>query len=122
MTNPNNIKEKHKEFEPFVSIIIPAYNSQHTISACLTALKRLQYPQDKFAIIVIDNNSTDKTAEIIKKFPVTYYKEIQTQSSYAARNIGIKHSKNAIIAFTDSDCLPEPYWLAEGVKGFIDGF
>jgi cellulose synthase/poly-beta-1,6-N-acetylglucosamine synthase-like glycosyltransferase len=106
--------------DPLVSIIVPVYNASATLDRCLTALLSQEYPSEKVEIIVVDNNSTDNTADIIRSYPVLYLKEAEIQSSYAARNKGVKHSISRLLAFTDSDCVPHPQWLKEGINGFKD--
>jgi len=51
-----------------ISVIIPVYNSEHSIGACLESLKRQTISRDKYEIIVVDDGSTDKTAGIVKTF------------------------------------------------------
>src|SRR5437016_13274445 len=53
---------------PSLSILVPAYNSEKTIARCLKSILKLKYPK-KVETIVINNGSTDSTAEIVKKFP-----------------------------------------------------
>ena len=104
-----------------VSIIVPAYNAQSTISECIQSLLDQDYPKDKYEIIIIDNNSKDETENIIKKFPgVIYLLEDNVQSAGYARNTGIKNASHDILAFTDSDCIAEKNWLKEGIKYFKD--
>jgi cellulose synthase/poly-beta-1,6-N-acetylglucosamine synthase-like glycosyltransferase len=67
---------------------------------------------------VVNNNSTDRTKEIISKLPIILLEENRTQSSYAARNTGVKSAKGEIIAFTDADCVADKNWLKEGVSAF----
>jgi glycosyltransferase involved in cell wall biosynthesis len=55
-------------------------------------LKQQDYPKDRYEIIVVDNNSKDKTAEVIKRQQVIYLLEDEIQTSYAARNTGYKDS------------------------------
>lgn len=105
---------------PFVSVIVPAYNAEKTIKMCIESLLNLDYPKNQYEIIIVDNNSKDKTKEIIQKYPVTYLLEDKIQTSYAARNTGIRHAKGEIMAFTDSDCIADYNWLKEGVKPFVD--
>lgn len=80
----------------------------------------LEYPQDIFEIIIVDNKSTDNTKEIVKRYPVKLLEENEVQSSYAARNKGIKYASGDILAFIDSDCIASPRWLIEGVRPFSD--
>lgn len=103
---------------PFVSIIVPVYNGEKIIAECIESLVNQDYPKDKYEIIIVDNNSKDKTAEIIKKYPIRCLLEDKIQSSYAARNTGIKNAKGEILAFTDSDCVAYKNWLVNLVEGW----
>ena len=105
---------------PFVSVVVPVFNGANTLGACLTALLAQDYPSGRREIIVVDNNSTDATAAVVRAFAVRYVREEQVQSSYAARNRGIREAKGEIIAFTDADCVASPQWLRQGVSGFSD--
>lgn len=103
---------------PFVSVIVPAYNAETEIGACLGALLNQTYPRDKYEIVVVDNNSADGTAHVIRSYPVRAVSERRKQSSYAARNAGVRAAKGEIFAFTDADCIPSPDWIREGVAAF----
>jgi len=105
---------------PFVSIIVPVYNAEKTIEKCIKSLLNQIYPKNKYEIIIVDNNSNDKTIEIIKKYLVKILKKTKIQSSYAARNKGIKNAKGEILAFTDADCIADKNWLKNGIKGFAN--
>ena len=104
--------------EPFVSIIVPVHNGANYIENCIYSLMRLNYPKEKYEVIVVDNKSTDNTAGIIKKFAVKYAQEDQIQTSYAARNKGIQTAIGDIMAFTDADCIADENWILNGVKPF----
>ena len=105
---------------PFVSIIIPAFNAARTIGLCLNAIQQLDYPRGRFEVIVVDNNSTDGTAEIVKEYPVRILYERKLQGPHAATNTGVREAKGALIAFTDSDCVVERSWLCTLVAPFAD--
>jgi len=105
--------------DPIVSIIVPAYNAANKIAFCLDSLLQLDFPQEKIEIIVVDNNSTDKTKEIIFSYPVTYVFEAK-RTRGAARNKGISAARGKYIAFTDSDCIVDKNWLKillEAIEG-----
>ena len=104
---------------PYVSVIVPVFNDGTRVSICIKKLLAQTYPKICYEIIIVDNGSTDNTADIIKLFPVKYLYENSIQSSYAARNKGILNAQGDIFAFTDSDCLPDENWLKEGVQKLI---
>ncbi len=93
------------------SVVVPVFNNPAELRNCLSSLSKLNYDAGKYEIIVVDNNSTDDTASVAKEFGVICLEEKQYQSSYAARNRGIKAAQGEFIAFTDSDCVADPDWL-----------
>ena len=118
---------------PKISVIVPVYNGEATIRTCVEALLGLDYPRDRFEVIIVDNKSTDGTRRIVEGYPVMLLQEAAVQSSYAARNLGIARSSGDVIAFTDADCVPERGWLRAivaaiepadvgGVAGAIEAF
>lgn len=104
--------------ELLVSIVIPAYNCEKTILKCIDSLFDLNYPS--YEIIIIDDGSTDSTSEILKQH--TNIRVIDTKNSgpSTARNIGIREARGDFVAFTDADCIVDPNWLDELLKGFWD--
>ena len=106
--------------EPFVSVVVPVFNGADVLGDCLASLVAQDYPKDRCEIIVVDNNSTDATAEIIRRHPVRYVFENAVQSSYAARNRGIRESRGEILAFTDADCRAQSDWLRRGAAALSD--
>lgn len=106
---------------PFVSVVIPVLNDEARIRLCIEALLAQEYPRDRYEIIVVDNGSTDNTHAVAASYPITLLEETAVRSSYTARNKGIAISKGEIFAFTDSDCIPHPRWIAEGVRAFVPG-
>jgi glycosyltransferase involved in cell wall biosynthesis len=104
---------------PFASVIVPVRNGERTIGDCVASLVNLDYPADRREILVVDNGSTDRTAQIVKGHSVRYLREEQRGAS-RARNRGIAESRGDIIAFTDADCVVTRGWLAELVSAFED--
>lgn len=95
---------------PKISVVIATYNGARTLQTCLESLKRINYPN--YEVIVVNDGSTDATAEIVGKFPE--FKLIThdiNQGLSAARNTGFKASQGEIIAYTDDDCRVDEYWL-----------
>jgi len=105
---------------PFISIIIPVYNSESTLQICLDSIQKLNYPHEKLEVLVVDNGSHDNSIQIAKRFNFKLLHETSIQSSYAARNKGIKESKGELIAFTDSDCIVTKDWLKYLVRDWED--
>lgn len=101
----------------FLSIIIPARNEEKNISSLLTALSHQSYPKDFFEVIVVDDFSTDRTAEVVKEFSLPNMVLIQpgvsAELSSKKRSIeaGIKKAKGELIISTDADCVPSDLWL-----------
>ena len=105
---------------PYISIIIPVYNSKAIIGDCIQSLLDQDYPKDKLEIIVVDNNSTDGTAETIKQYPVQYLLEDKIQSSYAARNKGAQNAKGEALLFFDADQIVEKDFLKKFARAWDD--
>jgi len=111
-------KLKLKDYQ--VSVIIPIYNDIKRIKECLKSLIDQNYNKDLYEIIIVDNGSTDGTKEFLKQSPVIFLEMNEIKSSYAARNKGIKHAKNEILCFTDSDVIVDKNWIKNGVKSLIE--
>jgi glycosyltransferase involved in cell wall biosynthesis len=101
---------------PFVSVIVPVYNDERRIRACIESLLNQTYSEGCYEILIVDNASSDGTREIVQEYPVRLLAEDRIQSSYAARNKGIQNAKGEILSFTDSDCVASSTWIEEGVK------
>lgn len=101
---------------PRVSVIIPHYRDLGGLDLCLKALARQTYPGADFEIIVADNNSPEgeaAVAEVIAgRARLTVVRE---KGAGPARNGGVALAQGDILAFTDSDCVPEAEWLTEGL-------
>ena len=95
------------------SIVVPFFNSEQYIAQCIEGLLAQNYPQQHYEIIMIDNNSTDASAEIVKFYPRIKLMSEEKRGAYAARNRGVREAKGEIIAFTDADCVPSSNWLQE---------
>jgi len=101
------------------SVIIPVYNAMNTVEPCLRAVTQQSFDRKEYEIIVVDDGSTDMTPDIIRKFPVQYFRQ-ENQGPATARNKGAQEAKGEIILFTDADCMPQNNWIEEMVKPFDD--
>jgi glycosyltransferase involved in cell wall biosynthesis len=100
-----------------VSIIVPAYNASSTLDRCLNALMAQTRAPDE--IIVIDDGSTDDTAQIAASYGVRVVRQ-DNQGPAAARNRGVEVSTGDLLLFTDSDCAPVDGWVAQMVAALAD--
>lgn len=112
-------------FLPMVSVVVPIYNGESDLPDLINGLLSQTYPQDRLEFLLVDNNSSDRTFSLLQTTAesnsvIHVFSENQIQSSYAARNTGIRAAKGEIIAFTDADCHPQPQWLHSLIQPFID--
>jgi glycosyltransferase involved in cell wall biosynthesis len=107
---------------PNVTVIVPVKDRRERMLRCLEALLAQDYPA--YEVLVMDNGSTDGTAEACRervaaaKVPVRV--EVVGGKVGRVRNAGARLAGGEIIACTDSDCIPTPEWLREGVRPFGD--
>jgi O-antigen biosynthesis protein len=112
---PSELREEW----PRVSVVVCAYQAEATIEECLRSLAELEYPA--YEVLVVDDGSTDATAEIARRFPVRLLSRDRLGLS-GARNVGLEHSEGEIVAYIDADAQADPDWLtylalALGVPG-----
>src|SRR3989338_533004 len=104
---------------PKISVIIPTYNYGSHISEAIESVLAQSYRN--FEAIIVDDGSTDKTAEVVKRFRRQYPNEIQylyqeNAGSGAARNNGIRRSRGEYIAFLDADDIWQPTKLEQQIS------
>jgi cellulose synthase/poly-beta-1,6-N-acetylglucosamine synthase-like glycosyltransferase len=95
---------------PFVSVVVGIRNEERFIEECIESLLRLDYPQDLYEIIIVDGMSTDKTRDLVQKYPVLLLLN-KKKNVAAARNLGVENAIGDLVAFTDGDCKVDPQWL-----------
>jgi len=94
---------------PMVSVVVCSYNGGRTLGHCLQSLMELEYPD--YEVILIDDGSTDETAEISARFPDVRTLRQANQGLSAARNSGLQAARGPIVAYVDSDVFVDPHWL-----------
>lgn len=92
-----------------LSIIIPAYNEERHLGVCLDSIARQSLKPDE--VIVVDNNSTDKTAEIARSYPFVTLLHEPEQGLIAARNCGLHAAKGDLLARIDADAILDSDWV-----------
>jgi glycosyltransferase involved in cell wall biosynthesis len=111
---------------PFVSVVIPTFNRKDWVLQLIESLTHQTYPRDSFEVIIVDNGSRDGLCDILDRYAAAgsirwFPNPLPDRVPAAARNVALHHARGEIIAFTDSDCLAAPEWLAEGVAKFRPG-
>ncbi len=120
------------EAAPFVSIIVAARNEEKTIAQCLDSLARQTYDSRKYEIVVVNDHSTDNTAQFVKskeglsrKPSLSLYSLADADGKRcgkpAAIALGIERSKGEIILCTDADCTVTRGWATSMVGCFQPG-
>lgn len=107
---------------PIISVVVPTKNEERNLGNCLKSIKQQTYPQEKIEIIVVDNNSTDKTQEVAKKYTrkVFNFPDLLDLAKVknlrgAQLNFGVKQSRGEIIFFPDADMTCERKLIEEAV-------
>lgn len=107
--------------EPFVSIIVPVKNEEQRLQRLLEVLSSLDYPRERYEIIVADNGSSDATEAVARKMEGILVCSAPKGGSYAARNAAVRLARGEVLAFTDADCTPAAGWLKAGVARLLSG-
>lgn len=109
---------KDHRYTTTISIIIPARNEEENIKDCLVSIAKQSYPKNLFNVIVVDDFSTDKTADIVRSF--TEVKLISLNNFVSSKinsykkkaiEVAIQHSTGELIVTTDADCIVPENWL-----------
>ena len=93
---------------PRISVVVCSRNGSRTIRDCLDGLQELVYPN--YEVIVVNDGSTDETGTIAGEFDVHLITTTNFGLSHA-RNLGMRAATGEIVAYTDDDARPDPYWL-----------
>jgi glycosyltransferase involved in cell wall biosynthesis len=102
-----------------VTVVVPVRDGAETIGDLLAALGAQVPPPAAAEIVVVDNGSTDGTADIVRRFDVRLA-QAQTPGPSAARNVGLAVARGDVVAYLDADTLPTRRWLVEILAPFED--
>jgi len=108
---------------PKAAIVVPCYNEEKGISSTLTSLLALDYPKDKFEILVINDGSTDKTLEIARSFEADPRVRIFSKENggkHTAMNLALTHTDAELIGCLDADSIVETHALMHVAAVFKD--
>jgi len=101
---------------PRVSVIVPTCNRRVRLERVLSALARQTLSPAQFEVVVVDDGSSDGSAELLAAFRPAYALRSFSQANAGpavARNRGIQAARGELVVFLDDDVMPEPCWLAE---------
>ena len=108
---------------PLVSVVVPTRNRASMLRRCLDALAAQTY--SAFEVIVVDDASTDDTPQMLQAFAqahpdlaLTVLRNEPQRGANPSRNRAIEASRGGLVAFEDDDCIADPAWVAELVRGF----
>lgn len=106
---------------PFVDVIVPHLNDRDRLAICLDHLHRQSYPAECYRITVVDNGSDSPIDDVIAAYPRAACAAEPERGCGSARNRGVALTTGDIIAFTDSDCRPDPDWILNAVRRLTSG-
>ncbi len=106
---------------PPVTVVIPVKDRADELRRCLASLARLDYPQEKLQIIVVDDGSSDLSPTVAQQSgALVVFSGGTGRGPAAARNVGARAARGDILAFIDSDCTASSGWLRELLPAFDD--
>lgn len=97
------------------SVIIPAKNEESNIGLCLSTIRSVDYPQDRYEIILVDNGSIDGTTRIAESFGVRVFTKPGITIA-GLRNYGASMASGKILVFLDADCSVALNWFKEASR------
>ena len=110
----------------YVTVVIPTYKRPDLLSRCLLALAKQTYPLEYFEVIVVADGPDHETYSIVQhlrefhpSLNLAYYETPEKRGPATARNLGWKHGKGELVAFTDDDCVPSMSWLSDFYKAYV---
>jgi glycosyltransferase involved in cell wall biosynthesis len=113
-----------------ISVVVPTYNRPDFLDRCLAALVAQRCDREAYEIVIADDAASEQTQRQVEAWrercresgPAIHYLPVRTtRGPAAARNAGWRQASGHVIAFTDDDCLPEPDWLAAGMRAIATG-
>ena len=99
-------------FKP-ISVVIPCRNEAPHLPALLASIQKLDYPKALYEVILVDDHSTDGSANIINQTSDFIVVSLTGQGKKEAQRLGISMANHETIACTDADCTVPPNWLKD---------
>jgi GT2 family glycosyltransferase len=92
------------------SVVVPVRNGERVIARCLAALAYQDLPLGDLEMVVVDDGSSDSTAEVVSHYPDVRLLSQPPRGPAAARNLGVHAARARVVLFTDADCAPRADW------------
>jgi GT2 family glycosyltransferase len=108
---------------PRFSVVVPTFERPAQLAKCVESLARLDYPRERFEVLIVDDGSERAPREVVERFDGALdvrLLEQENRGPAAARNLGARHARGEFLAFTDDDCEPEPAWLRAFASRFAE--
>jgi glycosyltransferase involved in cell wall biosynthesis len=108
--------------DPFFSIVIPTYERPRQLASCLQALTLVDYPLERFEVIVVDDGGAQSLDGVIEPFRGRLDIKLCAQKNTGpagARNFGAARARGEFLAFIDDDCAPAAVWLRALASSFV---
>lgn len=118
---PIEIAAGTRDAMPAVTVVIPSWNGRDHLAECLVAIRRLDYPAELVEVLVVDNGSTDDSAEwLVREFPAVRLIQNQDNVGFAqACNQGARKSDSPYVAFLNNDARADRLWLG-ALLGYLE--
>ena len=102
--------------------MLATYNRARKLEMCLESIFNQKLPSEQYEVIVVDDGSSDGTPQLLERFQKRCsnlsFRCQSNRGAAAARNLGVKHARAGVVAFTDDDCLVPSNWLERMLDGF----
>lgn len=105
---------------PLISVVVPHLDDPAGLAALAAALDRQTLSREHFEIVVGDNGSACGIDAVRRAIPAATVVAVTERGAGPARNGAVAAARGEIIAFTDSDCLPDPHWLEQGLAALAE--
>jgi glycosyltransferase involved in cell wall biosynthesis len=117
----------HSDTIADIAVVVPTYGRPAMLKRCVRALMAQHFDPSRYEIIVCDDGPDDATRDCVRRLalesaaPIRYVPVRATQGPAGARNAGWRATLAQRIAFTDDDTIPDPAWLANGMRALDAG-
>jgi glycosyltransferase involved in cell wall biosynthesis len=119
MTRAAPLARAHGEPVLDASVVIPVRDGDRYLERSLAAVLYQDFA-GAYEVIVVDNGSTDGSAEVVRRFPGVVCLEEPRPGAYVARNRAVAAARGRVVAFTDADCAVGREWLSRLLAPFAD--